>query len=86
MERRNHTDWLLFGLTFLLACIVSEIGKQTGDPRSPLLLGCVALPYSALQVRTCLRSYRAESERALIESRLVQQPTLLPVGERRRAA
>jgi len=84
LERRTHTDWMLFGITFVLACVVSEIGKQTGDPRSPLLLGCVALPYSALQLRTCLRSYRAERELAVVERRL-QPPLILPV-ERQRAA
>ena len=59
LESRTRGDWILFGITFLLAMVASEVGKVVGDPRSPLLLSMVALPYSGIQVRTLGRSYRA---------------------------
>lgn len=59
IEGRTRADWLLFGLTFFLACVASEVGKVIGDPHSPLLLGAVAIPYSGIQFRTLGRSYRA---------------------------
>lgn len=59
IEGRTRADWWLFGLTFLLACVASEVGKVIGDPHSPLLLAAVAVPYSGIQIRTLGRSYRA---------------------------
>lgn len=59
LESRTRADWLLFAVTFLLAMVASEAGKALGDPRSPLLLAMVALPYSGIQLRTLGRSYRA---------------------------
>jgi len=84
LESRTRTDWLLFGLTFLVSCVAAEIGNAVGDPHSPLLLSCVALPYSAIQVRTCLRSYRAGGDVVVPDRRLVQ-PLALPAARRRAA-
>jgi hypothetical protein len=80
LEPRTRTDWLLLGVTLLFSYVAAEIGKVTGDQRSPLLVSCVALPYSAIQVRACLRSYRAGGE--LAEMR---EPLALPVGQQRAA-
>ena len=59
LERRTRADWLLFALTFLLACVASEAGKTIGHPHSPLLLGAVALPYTGIQLRALGRTRRA---------------------------
>ncbi len=73
LEGRTRTDWLLFGLTFLLACIASEVGKAIGNEHSPLLLGAVALPYSGIQLRTLARSRRAAARTDLIRAAVVSR-------------
>jgi hypothetical protein len=61
LDSRTKADWWLFGLTFLAACVASELGTLTGEPHSPLLLSLVAMPYSAIQLRTCRRAFIAMS-------------------------
>jgi hypothetical protein len=81
---RPRLDWLLFALTFVLACAAAQIGNVTGEQHSPLLLAVVALPYSAIQLRTCLRCYRASDEAATVGRRLAP-PATFPVAQQRAA-
>ncbi len=81
LEGRTRADWLLFALTFVLACAASEVGKAIGDPHSPLLLGAVALPYSGIQLRTLARSHRAARQSETVREAVIAR--LEPV---RRAA
>jgi hypothetical protein len=81
LEGRTRADWLLFALTFFLACAASEVGKAIGDPHSPLLLAAVALPYSGIQLRTLARSHRAAAK---IE--LKRETTPVSIAPVRRAA
>ncbi len=59
IEGRTRTDWLLFGLTYIAACIAAQIGRSTGSLDSPLLLALIAIPYSGIELRAIGRSYRA---------------------------
>jgi len=79
LDRRNRTDWLLFALTFLVACVASEVGKAIGDAHSPLLLAAVALPYTGIQLRTLGRSRRA-AERMESNRDAACTASLVPLG------
>lgn len=59
IEGRTHTDWLLFGLTYVAACGAAQIGRSSGDTSSPMLLVLIAIPYSGIELRAIGRSYRA---------------------------
>jgi len=59
IEGRTRTDWLLFGLTYIMACVAAQIGRSTGDLSSPLILVLIAVPYSGIELRAIGRSHRA---------------------------
>lgn len=76
---RPRTDWALLAVTLLASMAVAQVGQATGSS-SHLLAIPVAIPFTAIQLRTCLRSERAHA--ALI----ARQPLPFPVRSGRVAA
>jgi hypothetical protein len=56
---RTRFDWALLGIAFLGSCLASALKDVSQGALMVLVLMPVAVPYSAIQVRMCMRSYRA---------------------------
>jgi len=68
MGRSTRVDWLLMGAIIAAVEVAAVIGHVTGDLHTPLNYTIILLPFTALQVRMCARSYRAaaRTERRLL--------------------
>ncbi|MGE5597715.1 MAG: hypothetical protein ACM3S1_16950 [Hyphomicrobiales bacterium] len=63
LPRRDLADRALFAATFLGSCAYSALQRQYGGAWSPLLLVIVLVPFSAIQLRMCARSYVAFAQK-----------------------
>lgn len=59
VEAQNRVDWALVGGVFAGAYVAVGIGHVMGTMSSPVLYVPLLLPFSVLQGRMTLRSYRA---------------------------
>lgn len=68
MGRSTRVDWLLMGSIIAAVEIAAVIGRITDELHTPLNYTIILLPFTALQVRMCARSYRAaaRAERRLL--------------------
>jgi len=57
--RATRSDWGLMACVFAGAYIGAGIARFSGDMQSPLLFLPMLLPFSVLQLRMAVRSYRA---------------------------
>lgn len=75
IKLRSRFDWVLLVVAFLGSCFASA---AQGTAPAVLLLMPVAIPYSAIQVRACVRSYRADAVTAARNSpRILELPDLV---------
>jgi len=83
LGRRDRLDWALLALTLLASCGVAQVSAITGREATWMLIP-VALPFSALQLRTCLRSERVH--RAAAANRRTPAVVRFPLEGHREAA
>ena len=72
IEGRTRFDWALLALAFLGSCLASV---AQGSAPMAIVLMPVVVPFSAIQVRMCMRSYRAHGALAASRGpRLIEIP------------
>jgi hypothetical protein len=62
VEKQDRTDWVFVACVFAGAYAAIGIGHLTGQMYAPVTFLPMLIPFSALQVRMALRSYRAHAE------------------------
>lgn len=80
LEKQDRADWALVGSIIVAAYVAAGVGSYTGDMSSPLLYLPLLAPFTVLQTRMALRSYRA----ATIQE--YRPGTLVRMAEYQRAA
>lgn len=81
LDGRDRIDWTLLGVTLLASSAVAQVGASTGTESAWLLLP-VALPFTAIQLRMCVRSLRAFERAGSRQPRRLE----FPAERARRAA
>lgn len=59
LERQTRLDWALVGAIFVAAYVAVGVGHLIGDMHSPVLFVPLLVPFSVLQARMTVRSFRA---------------------------
>jgi hypothetical protein len=59
LERQTRLDWALVGAIFAAAYVAVGVGHLIGDMQSPVLFVPLLVPFSVLQARMTVRSFRA---------------------------
>ena len=76
LDGRTRLDWLLLVVTFIAACVSGQLHQNAQGAMASLTLLPLLAPFSLIQLRAALRSYRAASTPA----------TVVPLRPARRAA
>ncbi|MGE3076105.1 MAG: hypothetical protein AB7N24_09510 [Dehalococcoidia bacterium] len=79
LDKQTRFDWVLVGGIFAGAYLAVGLGHLIGNMQSPVLFVPLLLPFSVLQARMTMRSYRAAQ---IAESR---PATILRLEDYRRA-
>lgn len=72
LERQDRVDWALVGAVIAAAYVAAGIGQYTGDMSHPGLYVPLLVPFTVLQARMTLRSYRAAQLQELRPATLVR--------------
>jgi hypothetical protein len=70
LDGRTRLDWLLLVVTFIAACVSGQLHQNAQGAMAPLTLLPLLAPFSAIQLRAALRSYRAHDAAAAAVIRL----------------
>lgn len=72
LEQQTRFDWVLVASIFVAAYVAAGIGHFTGNATAPLLFVPLLVPFTVLQTRMMLRSYRTAEIEQLRPATLVR--------------